>query len=154
MAILRLTHIGICVADLEQSVRFYRDLLGFNVRSDLQVQGEPTDTLLRLPDVDLHAVYVERDGTRIELLHYVSPGAVGEGEARSMNQRGLSHLALRVDDLAATVQTLRAAGVRILDETRIDVPAFSTAAVFVCDPDGTLIELLQSPADLQAPPGG
>lgn len=154
MAMLRLTHIGICVTDLERSIRFYRDLLGFAYRSELRVQGEPSSTLLRLRDVALHAVYLERDGTRIELLHYASPGAVGDGSARPMNGRGLTHLSLRVDNVADTLATLRAAGARVLDETLIDLPEFAAAAAFVADPDGTLIELVQSPGDLEAPPGG
>ena len=98
-------------------MRFYRDLLGFAYRSELRVQGEPSDTLLRLRDVDLQAVYLERDGTRIELLHYAAPGAVGDGAPRPMNARGLTHLSLRVDNLKDTLATLRAAGVRVLDET-------------------------------------
>jgi catechol 2,3-dioxygenase-like lactoylglutathione lyase family enzyme len=153
MAVLRLTHIGICVTDLARSIRFYRDLLGFRHRSELRVQGDPSNTLLRLHDVDLHAVYLERDGTRIELLHYASPGAVGDGAARPMNQRGLTHLSLRVDSVAGTLATLRAAGVRVLDETLIELPDFAAAAAFVTDPDGTLIELVQAPGDLEAPPG-
>ncbi len=154
MAILRLTHIGLCVADVERSIRFYRDLLGLTLRAELRVQGEPTDTLLRLREVDLRAVYLERDGTRIELLSYASPGVVGDATPRPMNQRGLTHLSLRVDDLAATLETLRAAGVQVLDETRIAIPAFEAGAVFVCDPDGTLIELIQAPGDVEPPPGG
>lgn len=154
MAMLRMTHVGICVSDVERSVRFYRDLLGFAYRSELRVQGEPSDTLLRLRGVDLQAIYLERDGTRIELLHYVAPGAVGDGEPRVMNGRGLTHLSLRVDRLQETVATLRAAGVRVLDETLIEIPSFEAAAIFIADPDGTLIELVQSPGDLEAPPGG
>jgi catechol 2,3-dioxygenase-like lactoylglutathione lyase family enzyme len=153
MSVLRFTHIGICVADLDRSIRFYRDLLGFNLRSELRIGGEPTSTLLRLPDVDLHAVYLERDGMRIELLYYQSPQAVGAGKARSMRERGLTHLSLRVDNLADLLGELGAAGVEILDDSRIDFPEFQTGAVFVCDPDGTLIELVQSPGDVEAPPG-
>jgi glyoxylase I family protein len=153
MAVLRMTHIGICVADLERSLAFYRDCLGFVYRSELRVAGEPSATLLRLPDVALHAVYLERDGTRIELLAYATPHALGDATPRPMNGRGLTHLSLRVDDLAATVAALRAAGVRVLADTYIDLPAFGAAAVFVTDPDGTLIELVQSPGDLEAPPG-
>jgi hypothetical protein len=42
---------------------------------------------------------------------------------------------------------LRAAGVGVLEATRIEVPAFNAAAVFVTDPDGTLIELVQHPGE-------
>ena len=71
-----------------------------------------------------------------------------------MNRLGLTHLSLRVDDLAGTVERLRAAGVKVLEQSRIDIPAFASAAVFVCDPDGTLIELVQSPGDLEAQTAG
>ena len=71
---LRVSHLGICVSDVEASLRFYRDALGFEVKSELEVKGEPSDTLLRLRDVALRAVYLRRDGLTIELLHYASPG--------------------------------------------------------------------------------
>jgi catechol 2,3-dioxygenase-like lactoylglutathione lyase family enzyme len=135
MAVLRMTHVGICVTDLERSIRFYRDLLGFAYRSELRVQGEPSDTLLRLRGVDLQAVYLERDGTRIELLHYAAPDATGDGNARAMNARGLTHLSLRVDSVHETLATLRGAGARVLDETLIDIPDFGAAAIFVADPE-------------------
>ncbi|GIW41616.1 MAG: glyoxalase [Candidatus Binatia bacterium] len=153
MGIVRVSHVGICVSDLERSLRFYRDLLGFRYRSELRVSGEPSDTLLRLRGVSLHAVYLERDGTRIELLHYESPGHVGEPEPRPMNRLGLTHLSLRVNDLARTLESLRAEGVRILDETLVDIPAARAGAVFVTDPDGTLVELVQSPGDPDKLPG-
>jgi glyoxylase I family protein len=153
MAFLRLTHIGICVSDCERSLRFYRDVLGFTYRSELQVAGEPSNTLLQLENVELRAVYLERDGTRIELLHYASPGHRGDGKPRPMNQLGLTHLSLRVDDLAATLADLAQAGVQILHRTHIDIPAFEAAAIFIADPDGTLIELVQSPGDAALPPG-
>jgi len=154
MSFLRLTHIGICVSDWERALRFYRDLLGFQYLSELQVAGEPTDTLLQLRNVTLRAIYLERDGTRIELLHYPTPGHQGDGRPRAMNQLGLTHLSLRVDNLAATVDALKQAGVRILEKSRIDIPAFDAAAVFITDPDGTLIELVQAPGDPAVPPGG
>jgi len=153
MAIQRLTHVGICVRDLERSLRFYRDGLGFTPLSDLRVAGEPTSTLLQLPEVDLHAFYLERDGTRIELLHYAVPGVVGPSEPRAMNQLGITHLSFRVADLSEVLERLEAAGARTLDRSRIDLPAFEAAAVFVADPDGTLIELVQAPGDPAVPPG-
>jgi catechol 2,3-dioxygenase-like lactoylglutathione lyase family enzyme len=153
MAVLRLSHIGICVSDLDRSVRFYRDLLGFKRVGELEIGGEPTSTLLQIDDVDLHAVYLERDGTRIELLHYKRPGATGDGSPRLMNQRGLTHLSLRVDAFADLLRSLESAGVRVLAKTKIEIPAFEAAAVFVTDPDGTLIELVQAPGDPSALPG-
>jgi glyoxylase I family protein len=153
MAIQRLTHVGICVQDMERSLRFYRDALGFQYVSELRVAGEPTDTLLQLQNVDLHACYLERDGTRIELLHYASPSAVRGESPRPMNQLGLTHLSFRVANLDDAVHALQAAGAAVLRQSRIDVPAFEAAAIFVSDPDGTLIELVQAPGDPAAAPG-
>ena len=149
--LLRLTHVGICVSDMERSLRYYRDLLGFRFEHDLHVEGEPSDTLLRLRNVNLDAVYLERDGVRIELLRFASPPAPAP-RPRAMHERGLTHLSFRVADLDATLAALRAAGERVLDETIIRIPAVAAAACFVVDPDGQLIELVQAPGDPAAPP--
>lgn len=149
--LLRLTHVGICVSDLERSLRFYRDLLGFAYEHDLEVAGEPTDTLLRLRGVELKAVYLVRDGVRIELLRFASPPAPPPRE-RAMHERGLTHLSFRVADLGATLAALRAAGERVLEETVVQFPEFQAGAAFVTDPDGQLIELVQAPGDPVAPP--
>jgi lactoylglutathione lyase len=142
---LRLTHIGICVSDWRRSLRFYEEGLGFRPVGELEAKGEPAETLLRLSDVRLRALYLERDGVRIELLHYESPGHEGDGEPRAMNGLGLTHLSLRVDDLDAVLGALASCGARILRDTRIEVPEAGTRAVFVTDPDGTLVELVQQP---------
>jgi glyoxylase I family protein len=147
----RLTHVGICVSDLERSLRFYRDLLGFSYQHDLEVEGEPSETLLRLPGVKLKAVYLERDGVRIELLRFASPPAPAP-RPRTMHEHGLTHLSFRVADLDATLAALRAAGERVVDDTVIRIPEFQAAACFVADPDGQLIELVQAPGDPAAPP--
>jgi catechol 2,3-dioxygenase-like lactoylglutathione lyase family enzyme len=147
----RLTHVGICVSDLERSLRFYRDLLGFRFEHELEVEGEPSDTLLRLRGVKLHAVYLQRDGVRIELLRFASPPAPPP-RTRAMHEHGLTHLSFRVADLDATLAALRAAGEHVLDDSVIRIPAFEAAACFVSDPDGQLIELVQAPGDPAAPP--
>ena len=118
----------------------------------LHVEGEPSDTLLRLRGVVLDAAYLVRDGVRIELLRFASP-APPAPRVRSMHEHGLTHLSFRVADLDATLTALRAAGEPILEETVIRIPEFGAAACMIVDPDGQLIELVQSPADPEAPPG-
>jgi catechol 2,3-dioxygenase-like lactoylglutathione lyase family enzyme len=136
---------------MERALRFYRDLLGFRFEHELAVAGEPSDTLLRLRDVKLDAKYLHRDGVRIELLRFASPPAPTP-RARTMHERGLTHLSFRVADLDATLTALRAAGERVLEETVIRFPEFQSAACFITDPDGQLIELVQAPGDPAAPP--
>ncbi len=144
---LRMSHIGICVSDWKRSLRFYQDVLGFRYVYELDVKGEPSDTLLQLKGVDLHVVYLEREGVRIELLHYASPGHIGDATPRELNRLGLTHLSLRVDDLDAQLAELRKAGVNLLSHTRIAIPEAEARAVFITDPDGMLIELVQQPGD-------
>jgi catechol 2,3-dioxygenase-like lactoylglutathione lyase family enzyme len=134
-------HVGVCVQDLERSIRFYRDGLGFKEMGTLDIKGQPTATLLGMPDVDLNAVYLERDGLRIELLYYPTPGTVGTDDARPMNQPGLTHFAIRVSDLDAVIEKLVSLGGRVLDGTRVFNEEFQAHILYVTDPDGTRLEL-------------
>jgi catechol 2,3-dioxygenase-like lactoylglutathione lyase family enzyme len=139
MPVRRFTHLGLCVSDLERSLRFYREVFGFEpdaARPPLAMKGEPAATLLGLPDVDLRAVYLIRDGICLELLAYPAPGTLGGAAPRAMNQVGLTHLSFEVDDLEAVAERVRAAGGKVLEASRI------APAVFVVDPDGTRIELV------------
>jgi catechol 2,3-dioxygenase-like lactoylglutathione lyase family enzyme len=147
MSVQMLTHIGICVSDLDRSRSFYTDVLGFAAVGGLRISGETVDALLGVPRADVDAVYVERDGFRLELLHYRSPGHQGEAQARPMNLLGLTHLSLRVADLDAVSARIEAAGGRILPETRGAHPDRGTRFVMGTDPDGTRLELIQAPGD-------
>ncbi len=149
----RLSHIGICVTDLEASVAFYRDGLGFAELSRLEVSGPEPDQLLELKDVELRVVYLERDGTRIELLRFDSPGPTGGPGPHPLNQLGLTHLSFRVASLDEAIALVESRGGRVLAGTRIQNPRYETSAVFVTDPDGLRIELLESPGDPAALPG-
>ncbi|MGH7803958.1 MAG: VOC family protein, partial [Candidatus Binatia bacterium] len=111
MPVERAAHVGIGVTDLDRSLRFYRDLLGFVRLSELEIAGEPTDRLLELEGSHLRAVYLERDGLRIELLFFVAPSRRRARLQRAMDDLGFTHLSLRVSDLDALVRELRAAGV-------------------------------------------
>jgi catechol 2,3-dioxygenase-like lactoylglutathione lyase family enzyme len=153
MAIQHLSHIGICVADLAVAHRFYTAGLGFREVHRLRVEGPHAEQLLELPGLDLEVVYLERDGTCIELLHYRAPGQSGDASPRPMNARGLTHLSLRCSDLEGDVASLAVLGGRVLEPTRIDNPAYRSAVVFVTDPDGTRIELVESPGDPKKLPG-
>ena len=168
MAIQHLSHIGLCVADLAESLRFYTQGLGFRERHRLKVAGEHAERLLEIPGLDLEAVYLERDGVCVELLHYRAPGHVDDNThrtnadrtntdrssaARPMNALGLTHLSLVTDDLDRDLGRLQAIGGRVLDRTRIDNPAYNSSVVFVLDPDGTRIELVERPGDPRKLPG-
>jgi catechol 2,3-dioxygenase-like lactoylglutathione lyase family enzyme len=137
------SHIGVCVSDMQRSIAFYRDALGFRLAHDLHVEGEPSDTLLSLRGVRLHAVYLERDGFRLELLHYDAPRSPAQTPLRGMNDLGFTHLSLQVDDVDATASRLCSQGARLAPETRIEIGG-AVVAVFLRDPDGLPIELVRA----------
>jgi catechol 2,3-dioxygenase-like lactoylglutathione lyase family enzyme len=153
MTIQRLTHMGICVSDLERSLRFYRDLLGCEEVGRLELEGEPTATLNGMTDVKVRAVYLERDGWRLELLEFPVPGWIGPQAPRPMNQLGLTHLSFRVADLDATCAQIQAAGGGLLPGTRLDLPG-PTRVIMALDPDGVRLELIERPGDPRAVPRG
>jgi len=148
------SHVGICVSDLESSIRFYCDVLGFREIHRLHVNGPQAAALLELgEDLELDAVYLLRDGVRIELLHYPVPGHVGESKPKPMNGLGLTHLSLRVDDLHGMIEAVVGAGGTLIESTSIYSAEYKAGAVFLTDPDGTRIELVEAPGDPSSLPG-
>jgi glyoxylase I family protein len=129
------------------SIRFYRDGLGFKEMGTLDIADQPTATLLGLDELELNAVYLERDGLRIELLHYARPGTVGSAEARPMNQPGLTHFAIRVNDLDEVIERLVSMGAQELVGTRVYNETYRAHIVYLTDPDGTRLELADTPED-------
>src|SRR5207302_6113838 len=117
----RLTHVGLCVSDLDRSLGFYRDLLGFRVRDELDAGGAPAARLLRLRGVKLRAVYLERDGVTLELLRFASPPGPAP-RRRTIHDLGLPHLSFPVGDLAPTLPARRAPGAHLLRDPPREVP--------------------------------
>jgi catechol 2,3-dioxygenase-like lactoylglutathione lyase family enzyme len=70
-----------------------------------------------------------------------------------MNARGLTHLSFRVEALDDVLAGLAALGATTLAGSRIDGERGAVKAVFVCDPDGTRIELVEAPGDPSRLPG-
>lgn len=108
----------------------------------MEVGDEATARILEVDGVKLELVYLERDGWRIELLHYPSPGHQGSGERRPMNALGLTHLSFAVDDLDQVANAIERHGGRVLTDTRASFRS-GNRGMFTLDPDGTRIELIE-----------
>jgi lactoylglutathione lyase len=142
------SHVGICVSDLERSVRFYCEGLGFELVQSHTV-GEEFGRLMEIENVVLQSRFVRRDGVSIELLHFDSPGHSGEAARRPMNRLGLTHLSLRVQDVDVVAEAIESLGGTMVTDTRttfgssdvLDVLDF----VYCTDPDGVRIELMHLP---------
>jgi catechol 2,3-dioxygenase-like lactoylglutathione lyase family enzyme len=130
-------HVGHCVTDLAVSRRFYEELLGFTHQRDLPVRDAPASTMLQVPaPVGLTAVYLERDGFTLELLHFDRDGNDPQ-RTRSFTEPGLTHLSFSVDDIAASCAKVTHLGGEVLADTDL-----GGHAIMIRDPDGQLIELL------------
>ena len=129
-----INHVGQCTADLDRAVRFYVELLDFAVERELVVPDRAAGPLLGIePPVGLKAVYLGRDGFTLELMHFDRPGNPAWSE-RVMNEPGLTHLSISVEDLDAVVDRVEGLGGQIV---------FRMANVaMVRDPDGQLLEIL------------
>ena len=140
------SHLGICVADLERSLRFYCEGLGFE-RGQSHTVGPEFARLMEVEDVVLQSRFVQRDGVLLELLHFDSPGHVGESARRPMNQLGLTHLSLRVDDVDLVSAVIESLGGSVLSDTRTTMGSAEAVLDFVycTDPDGVRIELMRLP---------
>ena len=143
---LSFSHFGICVSDLERSLRFYRDALGFELVASHRV-GDEFAALMEIDGVSLESRMLSRDGVTLELLGFESPGHTGDGRRRPMNLLGLTHLSLRVDDVevvAATIEDLGGAIVRS-SRTTFGTDGARMDFLYCTDPDGVRIELMDLP---------
>ena len=140
-------HIGQVVTDLARARRFYEEVLGFRFWYELSPPDDPTAKLLGLtPPVGLHAAYLLLGQVVLELMQLTAPGATAAYRSREMNEPGLTHLSIAVDDVRATAERAAALGGAIVEASDIG------AALFIRDPDGQLIELLPTAYADHRPP--
>ena len=136
MAALGLTgigHVALKVADINRSLAFYRDRLGFQEMMHLDRD-----------DGSLWLVYLRITDTQfLELF----PG--GEGEEAPGPDRAINHFCLETADLDATANALRAAGITLTVEPKMGLDG--NRQCWIADPDGNRIEFMQmGPASMQA----
>jgi lactoylglutathione lyase len=130
-------HIGLVVTDLERSKRFYREALGFTFWYEIEPRDDLTAKLNCLtPPLGTTASYLILNGFILELIHYSAEGRTAPPRRRTMDEPGLTHLSVAVDDIAEAAAKAVEYGGAIVEGSNIGL------ALFVRDPDGQLIELL------------
>ncbi|WP_296388588.1 VOC family protein [Pseudonocardia sp.] len=146
--IARMHHVGIQVSDLDRSLAFYEGLLGFEVITR-QVRGEAyAGEVVGYPGVELHLAHLRPPNSSvvIELTEY--RGVARTPVDTSTANPGTAHTCYVVDDVEAVHAALMAAGVRPVSRTIVS-PEIGVAkggkVVYVQDPDGVRVELLQLP---------
>ena len=152
-------HTGLTVRSLERSLAFYRDLLGFEIVFQWNPQAAYIGELLGYPTVDLHSAILKIPNSDVflELLEY---RGIPQNEVDMANGNiGNAHIAFNVDELEPLYRRLKASGVRSVSPpiTPTIGPNRGGRAVYMIDPDGFRIELIQTPrsfADYAAERGG
>lgn len=148
MTITAIGHVGICVSDIERSLRFWRDGLGFSILREFEFRGSSWRRVLEIDELELRSKIIRRDHMTLELLHFTKPGPVGSAERRPMNQLGFTHIAVWVSDLDAAAERVLEYGGTIVQSTltTFDHPKLTGRWVMGTDPDGVRVELLHFPA--------
>jgi lactoylglutathione lyase len=137
------SHFGICVSDLERSLRFYCGALGFE-KAESHAIGQEFARLMDFPDVTVISQFIRKGATAIELLAFSEPAPFGTRERRAINQLGLTHLSFRVGDLEAAAARVVELGGAVVESSRTTIDFAGTALGFVycTDPDGVRVELM------------
>lgn len=129
--------IVIMVNDIQKSVEFYTDVLGFSIYNKIE-----------MAEAGLSAVFVEKDGGRIGLMNYKGKKIPKRSDIAKIKLGESSipindHLTFSVDDIEATTTELKEKGV-IFNLEPIQVEGGIKVAMFK-DPEGVLIELVEHP---------
>ena len=134
-------HTGIITNDIQKSLHFYRNILGFEVLEEFEESGYYIDTITNLKNSTAHFYKLQaNDGTVLELLEY--PSHKTKPVDVSIINVGVCHIALRVDNSEIAYKRLLEHDVKVLSKP---IPSScGMAKVFFCiDPDNVRIEIVE-----------
>ena len=140
-------HTGITVSNLERSLAFWRDVLGFELSHRTHQTGDLASEITGVPGAELSLAVLKVPGHKIELLEYHAPPERKQRTELRPCDVGAAHVALTVDDLDAVLGAITASGWKAAGEpqTLKSGPNAGKRVVYVRDPDGTTIEFMQPP---------
>ncbi len=129
----QIDHLGIAVKSLAKAKQFYETL-------GMQVMPEET-----VAEEKVRLAMVPVDGSRIELLE-PTEGDSPIGRFLEKRGEGLHHVALHVEDIAGTIERLKAAGTRFIsDEIRVGAGGHLYVFIHPSSAGGVLLELCADP---------
>ena len=126
-------HVGISVADLEASIAWYGEFLGFRLEAVMPVPE----------DMGRVAMLVNDDGFRVELFELPEAAPLPDERrhpATDLRTHGIKHLAYEVTDLEAFAERLHVLSADIVWDLRVHE---DVKVVFLRDNSGNLVELVE-----------
>ena len=144
--ILSADHTGIAVTNLERSLEFWRDVLGFELSHRPHQTGVLASEITGVPGAEISIAVLKGYGHKIELLEYQAPSDRQHIRPRPCDV-GSVHVAFVVDHLDALLSAITASGWKAAGtpQTLKAGPNAGKRVVYVRDPDGTTIEFMQAP---------
>lgn len=129
--ITKINHVAIAVPDIESSLTFWRDAMGLAV-----------DHTEEVPSQKSTVVFIPVGESEVEL---VKPTSDDTGVAKFIAEKGggMHHLCFEVDDIEGMLVDLKTKGVRLINETALELPGRKMAFVHPKSTGGVLVELYQ-----------
>ena len=133
-------HVAMSVADMDRSLAFYRDLLGFEVALDRSWEdaGETGDKILAVKGTAARQTMLQAGNAMVELFQFTRPQPTPMARDRPVIDRGITHLCFHVTDVYAEYRRLSQAGVICHCEPQ-DLGA-GCRTTYARDPDGNVVE--------------
>ena len=146
LTVFGFNHTAFVVADLDRTIGFFKELLGFELTSRAPRDKKAIQDMTGLDAVDIEVAYLRGYGHWIELIHYLEPAERGPGVPK-VYQDGAGHIALDVDNVALAVKKAAAYGLSPVGKTvTIDKgPNKDRQVVYLQGPDGLSVEFIQVP---------
>jgi len=147
--ITRHHHTSLFVTNLERSVAFYRDALGFELLTyEPDRGGDFLDQVCNHPGTRLDFALLRLGDFVIELMVPLAPGDLPTDA--NVQAHGIARIGFEVEEIEETVAQLQARGVEFMSEIAtlptVGVKHYAGGkAVFFRDPDGIILELQQPP---------
>src|SRR2546430_9395298 len=146
--IISADHTGITVSNLERSLAFWRDVLGFEFSHSAHQTGGMAAKITGVTDAEIKLAVVKAPGGhKIELLEYLAPPDRKKDVDLRPCDVGHVHVAFTVENLEALLEKIAASGWKAAGkpQTLTYGPNAGKRVIYVRDPDGTTIEFMQMP---------
>jgi catechol 2,3-dioxygenase-like lactoylglutathione lyase family enzyme len=139
---IRMDHVGLSVANLDRSIKFYCDGLDMRVTEVSPFEGEAYSRIMALRGAAGKVALLKREGLQLELFEFSQPEPVPQVLQRPVCDHGITHFCVEVSDIDFVCSRLRTAG----GQLHCDPLRFFGAvrATYVRDLDGNIIELFEN----------
>ena len=139
-------HVGISVRNLEESVKFYTEILGMQEGIRAYHKGETISRVVAVENTEVEVCYVTKGKHRLELIEYKNKDKAKLNDTyKSQDDPGLVHIAFIVDDVEEIYQKIKDLGYEFNSPPRVTRENGPKIAFFR-GPDNVIIELYQKAA--------